>query len=112
MVSRTLDIPRAEFAFLSPCHVALGDKEIPDEVIHLAAGLQFSGFKSVVSTLWEVDEAVAKHSVEVFYKSVFHPKEESVMDCTKATWALNCATHAVKTQALLEQRMIFVHSGM
>ncbi|KIK33299.1 hypothetical protein CY34DRAFT_717995 [Suillus luteus UH-Slu-Lm8-n1] len=106
------DTPRAEFAFLSACHTAVGDKETPDEVIHLAAGLQFSGFKSVVSTLWEVDDSVVKHVVEAFYKYMFHPKEEGVMDCTKAAWALNCATHAVKTKVPLEQRMVFVHIGV
>ncbi|KAG2747221.1 hypothetical protein P692DRAFT_201867212 [Suillus brevipes Sb2] len=106
------DIPHAEFAFLSACHTAVGDKETPDEVIHLAAGLQFSGFKSVVGTLWEVDDSVAKHVVEAFYKYMFHPKEEGVMDCTKAAWALNCATHAVKTKVPLEQRMVFVHIGV
>ncbi|KAG1841217.1 CHAT domain-containing protein [Suillus subalutaceus] len=61
-------IPHAEFAFLSACHTAVGDKETPDEVIHLAAGLQFSGFKSVIGTLWEVDDAVAKHVVKAFYE--------------------------------------------
>jgi CHAT domain-containing protein len=106
------DVPHAEFAFLSACHTAVGDKETPDEVIHLAAGLQFSGFKSVVGTLWEVDDSVAKHVVEAFYKYMFHPKEEGVMDCTKAAWALNCATHAVKTKVPLEQRMVFVHIGV
>jgi hypothetical protein len=106
------DIPHAEFAFLSACHTAVGDKKTPDEVIHLAAGLQFSGFKSVVGTLWEVDDSVAKHVVEAFYKYMFHPKEEGVMDCTKAAWALNCATHAVKTKVPLEQRMVFVHIGV
>jgi CHAT domain-containing protein len=106
------DIPHAEFAFLSACHTAVGDKETPDEVIHLAAGLQFSGFKSVIGTLWEVDDAVAKHVVEAFYKYMFHPKEDGVMDCTKAAWALNCATHAVKTKVPLEQRMVFIHIGV
>jgi CHAT domain-containing protein len=57
------DIPHAEFAFLSACHTAVSDEETPDEVILLAAGLQFSGFKSVIGTLWEVDDAVAKHVV-------------------------------------------------
>ncbi|KAG1820393.1 uncharacterized protein BJ212DRAFT_1478508 [Suillus subaureus] len=52
------DIPHAEFAFLSSCHNAVNDEETPDEVIHLTAGLQFSGFKSVVGTLWEVDDSV------------------------------------------------------
>jgi tetratricopeptide (TPR) repeat protein len=108
------DIPHAEFAFLSACHTAVGDKETPDEVIHLAAGLQFSGFKSVVGTLWEVDDAVAKHVVEAFYKNMFKDleKDGGVMDCTKAAWALNRATHAVKTKVPLEQRMVFVHIGV
>ncbi|KAG1861244.1 CHAT domain-containing protein [Suillus subluteus] len=107
------DIPHAEFAFLSACHTAVGDKETPDEVIHLAAGLQFSGFKSVVGTLWEVDDAVAKHVVEAFYKNMFKDLEDGGgMDCTKAAWALNRATHAVKTKVPLEQRMVFVHIGV
>ncbi|KAG2364141.1 CHAT domain-containing protein [Suillus spraguei] len=84
------DVPHAEFAFLSACHTAVGDEETPDEVIHLAAGLQFSGFKSVIGTLWEVNDAVAKH----------------------AAWALNRATHAVKTKVPLEQRMVFIHIGL
>ncbi|KAG1775460.1 CHAT domain-containing protein [Suillus placidus] len=106
------DIPHAEFAFLSACHTAVGDEETPDEVIHLAAGLQFSGFKSVIGTLWGVDDAVAKHVVEAFYKYMFNPKENGVMDCTKAAWALNRATHAVKTKVPLEQRMVFIHIGV
>ncbi|KAG1847466.1 CHAT domain-containing protein [Suillus tomentosus] len=106
-------LPQAEFAFLSACHTAVGDEETPDEVIHLAAGLQFSGFKSVIGTLWEVDDSVAKHVVEAFYKYMFGDlKDGGVMDCTKAAWALNCATHAVKTKVPLEQRMVFVHIGV
>ncbi|KAG1788928.1 CHAT domain-containing protein [Suillus plorans] len=106
-------VPHAEFAFLSACHTAVGDEDTPDEVIHLAAGLQFSGFKSVVGTLWEVDDSVAKHVVEAFYKYMFGDlKDGGVMDCTKAAWALNCATHSVKTKVPLEQRMVFVHIGV
>ncbi|KAG1850023.1 CHAT domain-containing protein [Suillus tomentosus] len=106
-------LPQAEFAFLSACHTAVGDEETPDEVIHLAAGLQFSGFKSVVGTLWEVDDSVAKHVVEAFYTYMFRDlKDGGVMDCTKAAWALNCATHSVKTKVPLEQRMVFVHIGV
>ncbi|KAG1803022.1 CHAT domain-containing protein [Suillus subaureus] len=106
-------VPHAEFAFLSACHTAVGDKETPDEVIHLAAGLQFSGFKSIIGTLWEVDDSVAKHVVKAFYENLFDGLEEGgVMDCTKAAWALNRATHAVKTKVPLEQRMVFVHIGV
>ncbi|KAG1722810.1 CHAT domain-containing protein [Suillus lakei] len=83
-----IDIPHAEFVFLSACHTAIGDKETPDE-----------GFKSVVGTLWEVNDAVAKHVVEAFYESLFKDlKDGGVMDCTKTAWTLNRATHAVKTK--------------
>ncbi|KAG2035611.1 CHAT domain-containing protein [Suillus americanus] len=107
------DAPQAEFAFLSACHTAAGDEETPDEVIHLAAGLQFSGFKSVIGTLWVVDDAVAKHVVEAFYKNLFKDLEEGDMpDCTKAAWALNKATYTMKTTVPLEQRIVFVHIGV
>ncbi|KAG1897223.1 CHAT domain-containing protein [Suillus fuscotomentosus] len=105
-------IPQAEFAFLSACHTAVGDEETPDKVIHLAAGLQFSGFKSIIGTLWEVDDSVAKHIVEAFYGYMIGDLQKGgVMDCTRAAWALNCAMHAVKTKVPLEQRTVFVHIG-
>jgi CHAT domain-containing protein len=106
------NVPPAEFAFLSACHAARGDEKTPDEVIHLAAGLQFSGFKSVIGTLWDVDDAVAKHVVEAFYENMFKDLDEGVMDCTKAAWALNKATYAMKKIVPLEQRIGFVHIGL
>ncbi|KIJ59201.1 hypothetical protein HYDPIDRAFT_101115, partial [Hydnomerulius pinastri MD-312] len=39
------DISGHEFGFLSACETAMGDLSSPDEVIHLAAGLQFMGVK-------------------------------------------------------------------
>ncbi|KAG0700463.1 CHAT domain-containing protein [Suillus ampliporus] len=102
--------PHAEFAFLSACHTAVGDEQTPDEVIHLAAGLQFSGFKSVIGTLWAVDDDVAQHAVEAFYENMF--KKEGVVDCTRVASALSYATHAVKRKVSLEQRIVFIHIGV
>ncbi|KAG1734257.1 uncharacterized protein EDB91DRAFT_1147102 [Suillus paluster] len=101
--------PQAEFAFLSVCYTAVGDVKRPDEVIHLAAGLQFSGFNSVTGTLWTVDDAVAKHVVEVFYHNMFEDLEDGDVDCTKATLALSHATCAVKKIVPLEQRIVLAH---
>ncbi|KAG1755431.1 CHAT domain-containing protein [Suillus lakei] len=105
--------PQAEFTFLLACHTAVGDEKTPDEVIHLAAGLQSSGFKSVIGTLWGVSDALAKYVVEAFYEKIFEDLEDGgIMDCTKAAWALNRATHAVKMKMPLEQRMVFIHIGV
>ncbi|KAG2124944.1 CHAT domain-containing protein, partial [Suillus cothurnatus] len=104
--------PQAEFAFLSACHTAIGDEETPDEVIHLAAGLQFSGFKSVVGTLWVVDDAFAKHVIEAFYEKMFEDSEDGVIYCTKAARVLNHATDVVRKKVPLEQRIVFIHIGV
>jgi tetratricopeptide (TPR) repeat protein len=106
--------PHAEFAFLSACHTAVGDEETPDEAIHLAAGLQFSGFKSVIGTLWTVNDALAKYVVEAFYEKMFGDLEDGgVMDCTKAAWALNNAAASLKKKKVpLEQRIVFIHIGV
>jgi CHAT domain-containing protein len=49
-----LQLDDAFLAFLSACETAKGDKDQPDQVMHLAAAMLFSGFKSVVATVWYV----------------------------------------------------------
>ncbi|KAG1737696.1 hypothetical protein EDB19DRAFT_1717351 [Suillus lakei] len=102
-------LPQAEFAFLSSCHTAVGDEQTPDGLIHLAADLQFSGFKSTIGTLWEVDDAVAKHVVEAFYEKMLKNLEDGVMDCTSAARVLNHAMYAVKKKVQLQQRIGFIY---
>jgi len=42
--------------YISACHTTVGDKESLDEAIHLASAMQFAGFRSVIETMWAVDE--------------------------------------------------------
>jgi CHAT domain-containing protein len=53
-VSRIMQqpMPNASLAFLCACETAMGDKNLPDEVIHLGATLLFAGFRGVVATMW------------------------------------------------------------
>ncbi|KEP45577.1 putative aromatic di-alanine and TPR containing protein [Rhizoctonia solani 123E] len=41
-------------AFLSACQTATGTEDLPDEAVHLAAGLLMAGYPSVIATLWSV----------------------------------------------------------
>jgi len=45
-------VPNASLAFLSACETAMGDENLPDEVIHLGATLLFAGFHGVVAIMW------------------------------------------------------------
>jgi CHAT domain-containing protein len=67
----------AEFAFLSACHTAeITDGSVADEALHLAAAVQYCGFRSVVGTMWAMADMDGHGLVENFYKSTFS-KEES-----------------------------------
>jgi CHAT domain-containing protein len=47
-----LSMPNASLVYLSACQTAMGDKEIPDEAMHIAATMLFAGFHGVVGTMW------------------------------------------------------------
>lgn len=45
-------LPNAQLAFLAACQTATGEKDLPDEVINIAAALLFAGFRETVGTMW------------------------------------------------------------
>jgi CHAT domain-containing protein len=45
-------VPHGSLAFLCACDTAMGDENLPDEAMSLAASLLFSGFKHVIATMW------------------------------------------------------------
>jgi CHAT domain-containing protein len=47
-----LNLQHAVLAFLSACETARGDRDTPDEAVHLAASMLFCGFRSVIGTMW------------------------------------------------------------
>ena len=99
----------SELAFLSACHTAAGDQSTPDEVLHLAGGMQFAGFNGVIGTLWKVDDSVAHQVVTRFYKEMF---ERPVIDFEYAATALNVAVVETVQEVSLEKRIVFVHIGI
>ncbi|KAG1847450.1 CHAT domain-containing protein [Suillus tomentosus] len=100
-----------QFAFLSACHTTVGDEESPDESIHLAAAMQFSGFRSVIGSMWSVDDEVAQEVVSGFYDNLID--DSGRLDCTRAAMALHKAVKKLwRSDIPLEQRIVFVHIGV
>ncbi|KAG1800343.1 CHAT domain-containing protein [Suillus plorans] len=106
-----MDLSRHQFAFLSACETAVGDLRTPDEVIHLAAGLQFAGVKSVVGTLWKVDDATVERVVKAFYTKLCG---DGTMNSKRAARALHQAVQSLASDKdiPLAQRIVFVHIGI
>ena len=104
-------LPNAELAFLSACHSAEGGFITPDESIHLAAALQFCGFRSVVGTLWAMDDEDGPTISKEFYKYMFR-KQGNQANFRDSAEALNVAIRVMrKNRVPLEHWILFVHIG-
>ncbi|KIM81205.1 hypothetical protein PILCRDRAFT_821657 [Piloderma croceum F 1598] len=76
-------VPNASLAFLSACETAMGDKDLPDEAIHLGATLLFAGFSGVVATMWSIADADGPKIADTFYENIF---KKSSSTATDASW--------------------------
>jgi len=104
-------LPNAELAFLSACRSAEGGFITPDERINLAAALQFCGFRSVVGTLWAMDDEDGPTISKEFYKHMFR-KSGNEANFRDSAEALNVAIRAMRKNGVpLERWILFVHIG-
>ncbi|KAG2360795.1 CHAT domain-containing protein [Suillus spraguei] len=99
-----------EFAFLLACHTTVGDKERPNELIHLAAAMQFCRFCSVIGSMWSVDDEVACQVVSDFYSHLID--DSGRLDSTCAAVVLHKAVKVLHKMIPLEQHIVFVHIGV
>ena len=109
-------LPAAEFAFLSACHTAeLTDGSSADEGLHLAAAVQYCGFRSVVGTMWAMANEDGSDLAKHFYKSMFPKKEQgdSVPYYKRSAGALRDAVNKLrKKRGITVERWVnFVHYG-
>ena len=107
-------LPDAEFAFLSACHTAeLTEESIADEVIHLAAAMQFCGFWSVVRMIWAMADIDRQDLARWFYKSVFSDETKDGHYYERTVGALQDAVKKLRWKGgiSLERGVNFIHYG-
>ena len=107
-------LPKAEFAFLSACHSAeVTENSIADEALHLAAAMQYSGFRSVVGTMWAVVDDDGPELAKHFYKTLSSNQGKKVPAYRRSARALRNAVQKLrqKRAVSLERWVNFVHYG-
>ena len=109
-------LPAAELAFLSACHTAeLTEDSISDEGLHLAAAMQYCGFRSVVGTMWAMADTDGEDLSKHFYKAIFSDKSDQngVPYHERSARALQIAVKKLrkKKKITLERWVNFVHYG-
>ena len=61
---------QVDMVVLSACQTGLGELQNGEGIISLARGFSYAGAKSIVSSLWSVDEISTRHLLEDFYKKL------------------------------------------
>ena len=86
----------AEFAFLSACQTASGDETLPEEAVHLAAGMLFVGYRSVIATLWSIWDKDAPVVADEVYQRLLSVEQP---DSTQAARALHHAVARLRRES-------------
>ncbi|MGB3207839.1 MAG: CHAT domain-containing protein [Crinalium sp.] len=84
-------IPQLEEVFLSCCETGLGVVEITDDIFTLSTGFLCAGARSVISTLWAVDD-LATALFSLFYYQYRHQGNHRLESMKKAQFELRTLT--------------------
>jgi CHAT domain-containing protein len=108
----TLDLPKAEFAFLSACQTTAGDEKLSEEAVHIAGGMLLAGYRGLVATMWSIRDELAPEVANEFYAHIM--QEGKRPDSRKAAEALYVSVQKVRKRQ--DVRLIdwipFVHLGV
>jgi CHAT domain-containing protein len=106
-------LSNGQFAFLSACHAASGLEDLPGESIQLAAGLQFAGFPSVITTMWSICDQDAPKVAYHTYQYLFRGGLQG-LDPSNAATALNHAVLRLREDpnVTVDRWAPFIHYGI
>lgn len=113
LMARTSSV--AELAFLSACETATGDEKVPDEAVHLAAGMMAVGYRSVIATMWSIADNHAPDVAKEFYTTLL--EQHDAEGKTDPARALHKAVAALRKREdiggdQLVSWVPFVHFGV
>ncbi|KAJ6524356.1 TPR-like protein [Mycena capillaripes] len=108
-----LSIPHADFAFLSACQTATGDKELEEESVHLAAGMLSAGYRSIIATMWSIMDNDAPRVASDVYEHLF---KVSPPDSGQSAKALHLAIRKLRKESGSEKSFMhwvpYIHIGV
>ncbi|QKV73650.1 CHAT domain-containing tetratricopeptide repeat protein [Amycolatopsis sp. Hca4] len=107
-----LQLTKATLAYLSACDTTTVTTKHANEAIHLTGALQLAGFRSVVGTLWSIDDAAGAVVARTFYEHLTNYGTRRP-EPGKVAHALHQALRAYRNSipVYFDQWASYVHSG-
>jgi CHAT domain-containing protein len=106
-----LNLPNAEFAFLSACQTTTGDEKLSEEAVHIAGGMLLAGYRGVVATMWSIQDDLAPEVADEFYAHIIQDGQRP--DRRKAAEALHVSVQKLRKKNVpLIEWVPFVHLGV
>jgi CHAT domain-containing protein len=102
----------AALAFLSACQTAMGDESLPEEAVHLAAGMVVAGYPTVIATMWSIEDEDAPFIAEKVYA---HLLDGGVADSRKAAKALHISAGSLRDKVGVKEFarwLPYIHIGL
>ena len=102
------------FAFLPASHMAeLTDGNIPDEALHISASaaFQYSGYRSVIGTMWGMVNKDGRDLAKDVYRSMFSGKDRGGPYYERSAKALQHAVQQMRCNLPLVRWVNYVHYG-
>ncbi|KAF8436548.1 CHAT domain-containing protein [Boletus edulis BED1] len=107
-----LSRPHGGLAFLSACQTAMGDEDLSDEAIHIAAGMLFAGYGGVIGTMWSISDKLAPQVARDVYEQLF--RNGTKPDYREAAQALQDAIGRLRDSGNVSfvTWLPFIHVGL
>jgi CHAT domain-containing protein len=102
-----------DLAFLSACQTSMGDEKLPDEAVHLTAGMLLAGYRGVIGTMWTISDDHAPEVADDVYKHIFQNRQPGDGLAPKAAEAVHIAVKNLRERgAPCKSWVPFVHFGI
>jgi CHAT domain-containing protein len=98
-----------ELAYLASCESAVPGTRVPDEPLHLALAFQIAGYRSVIATLWSVNDYAAARVTRAVYRRLAPGGQ---IDADGAALALRTVTLELRDRYPHQIWAAYLHAGV
>ncbi|KAJ7625961.1 CHAT domain-containing protein [Roridomyces roridus] len=100
-----MPLSNPEFVYLAACQTAMGDSQLVNESFHLGGGFMATGFRSVIGTLWSMNDTDGPLVAEELYSHLC--RDGQLPELRETAEALQRAVRKLRSTNVTHERVAF-----